>query len=173
MCKNIYASALFVLLAILVGSNAAYSQALNPGAQTLKGIEGIGVLGEEVSAEAVMDGLKKSELGTNTIQELKSAGIKALTDQQLNSAPGKPTLVISVNTLKHAGDVYSYTVSLSLDQKVFLERNPAMMIESPTWSVLATGACLPEELDASVKAYVKNLVQQFIKDYKSANAGAK
>jgi len=130
-------------------------------------------LGEDVSTVAANDGLNKSELVTDAIQGLKSSGIKVLTDQQISSAPGKPTLVISVNTLKHAGGVYSYTVSLSLDQTVYLERNAAIKLESPTWSVLATGACLPEELNTDVKTYVKLLLQQFIEDYKLTNPESK
>ena len=172
MYRVILSFAIFFILAGLTAVNTAYSQTGATRSQTLAGIEGIAVSGEEVDSEAVKDGLNKSGLVTQTIQDLKKAGVKVLTDQQLNSAPGRPTLVISVNTLKHAGGVYSYTVSLSLDQIVTLERDPAIRGAAPTWSVLATGACLPEELNADVRAYVKQLVEQFVKDYNLANPQA-
>lgn len=169
MHRVMFSSLLFLAMLGLLAAQTAYSQDLGSRAQTLLGIEGVGVFGEEVDPEAVKDGLNKGELVTATIKDLKNAGIKVLTDQQLNSAPGRPTLVISVNTLKHAGGVYSFTVSLSLDQIVTLERNPAIRGPAPTWYVLATGACLPEELNTSVMLYVKQLVQQFITDYLITN----
>ena len=169
MYKSKFSIALFLVLILAAGANSAYSQLVGSRAQTLTGIEGIAVSGEDISPVAQEDGLNKSLFVTQTIQELKSAGINVLTDQELNSAPGRPTLVISINTLKHAGGVYSYTVSLSLDQIVTLERNPAIRGAAPTWSVLATGACLPEELNTDVAAYVKRLVQQFIADFKLSN----
>ncbi len=169
MYRVIFSIALLFVLIGLAAVDTAYSQTVGSRSQTLAGIEGIAVSGDDVSPEAMKDGLNKSGLVTQTIQDLKNAGVKVLTDQQLNSAPGRPTLIISVNTLKHAGGVYSYTVSLSLDQIVMLERNPAIRGAAPTWFVLATGACLPEELNADVTAYVKQLVDQFITDYKLAN----
>lgn len=169
MYRVISSFALFLVLIGLTAVNTAYSQTVGTRSQTLAGIEGIAVTGDDVSPEATEDGLNKSGLVTQTIQDLKNAGVKVLTDQQLNSAPGRPTLVIAVNTLKHAGGVYSYTVSLSLDQIVTLERDPAIRGAAPTWFVLATGACLPEELNTDVRAYVAQLVQQFVADYKLAN----
>lgn len=162
-----------ILLALTVLSVCftAESFAQTPGGKTLTGITGVAVSGEDVSPEAAQDGLNKAGLVTDTIQFLKSSGVNVLTDQQLNSAPGRPTLIISVNTLKHAGGVYSYSVTLSLDQIVTLERDPDIRGSAPTWFVLATGACLPEELNTDVKAYVRQLVQQFVTDYKIANPG--
>ena len=169
MYRVIRPFALFMFLISAICFGAGVSSAQTPGGKTLSGITGVAVSGEEVSSEAVQDGLNKSALVTDTIQFLKSSGVNVLTDQELNSAPGRPTLVISVNTLKHAGGVYSYTVSLSLDQIVTLERNPGIRGSAPTWFVLATGACLPEELNADVGAYVRELAQQFVTDYKLAN----
>ena len=169
MYRVISSLAIFLVLISFVFVNGADSFAQTPGGKTLTGIPAVAVHGEDVSQEAIQDGLNKSLLVTDTIQLLKNSGVKVLTDQQLNSAPGKPTLIIAVNTLKHAGGVYSYTVSLSLDQTVILERNPGIVGPAPTWFVLATGACLPEELNTDVRAYVAQLVQQFVTDYKLAN----
>ena len=169
MYRVISSLALFLVLVSAVVVKGMDSYAQTPGGKTLAGITGVAVSGEEVSPEAVQDGLNKAGLVTDTIQFLKSQGVNVLTDQQLNSAPGRPTLIISVNTLKHAGGVYSYTVSLSLDQIVTLERDPGIRGFAPTWFVLATGACLPEELNTDVRAYVRQLAQQFVTDYNIAN----
>lgn len=171
MYRVIRSFALLLVFTSALGIQAADSFAQSPGGKTLAGITGVAVSGEDVSPEAAQDGLNKAALVTDTIQFLKSSGVKVLTDQQLNSAPGRPTVIISVNTLKHAGGVYSYTVSLSLDQIVTLERDPAIRGSAPTWFVLATGACLPEELNTDVRAYVRQLAQQFVTDYNIANPG--
>ena len=169
MYRVIRSFALIMAVASVIGFQGAASFAQSPGGKTLAGIAGVAVSGEDISPEAAQDGLNKAGLVTDTIQFLKSSGVKVLTDQQLNSAPGRPTLIISVNTRKHAGGVYSYTVSLSLDQIVTLERDPAIRGSAPTWFVLATGACLPEELNTDVRAYVRQLAQQFVTDYNIAN----
>lgn len=64
---------------------------------------------------------------------------------------------------------YSFTVNLGLEQIVIPARNQDIKLRSPTWSVIGTGASLPEDLDSDIEKYVKILVDRFIEQYKSVN----
>ena len=162
----------FLVLAslfVLMGSGIAYSQDKVSETSSLKGIAAIGVVVDDVDRDAVNDGLNKPEIATAVIQQLKRGGVKVVTGNELASVPGQPRLVVYINTIKHSGGVYSFTVSLSLDQMMILQRDASMSMIAPSWSLLGTGASLPEDLNGDINEYTKLLVDQFIKDYNSAN----
>lgn len=161
---------LLMLISTAIPFTKSYSQGSVEEILSIKGIEGVGVRVDEIDPEAAADGLNGDKLSSAVSNALKKAGIKVLSAAESASAPGKPVLFVSVNTIKHTGDVYSFTVSLRLEQLVTLVRDQSIKMIAPTWSVLGTGASIPEGLGPDVEKYVGLMVQKFIEDFKQANS---
>ena len=159
---------LFVPAAVITVTNS-YSQDEIAETESMRGVEGVGIRIDEVDPKAAADGLSKDKILSAVSGELKKAGIKVLSAAETAEAKGKPTLYVSINTIKHPGDVYSFSVNVSFDQLVMLARNQKTQLMSPTWSVLGTGASIPENLGSDAEKYVLLMVQKFIEDFKEAN----
>ncbi len=166
--KNFFVS-IFLIASIFIISAGVIAQDLPAEIKSLKGIDGVGVEVEEMDTEALKDGLNGDALESIVTQSLSGAGIKVLSEASVSASKGAPSLFVSINTIKHSGGVYSFTVNLGLEQVVFLARNPDIKLKAPTWSVIGTGASLPEDLNSDVGKYVKILVDRFIEQYKSVN----
>lgn len=160
---------LFSIFMMLITAASVYSQQGIPETESLKGLGGIGVMIDDIDPVAVKDGLDADQLKSSVTEALRNGGIKILDPTEMKSTSGQPRIAVYINTIKHSGGVYSFTVSVSLDQIVLLERNQQIKEIVPTWSVLGTGASLPEDLNEDINVYVKQLVGQFVKDYKQVN----
>ncbi|MEM7008607.1 MAG: hypothetical protein AAF462_05660 [Thermodesulfobacteriota bacterium] len=162
---------LLFISAVLAIPNNSFSQASPAELATLQGLnqKGIGVRVENVDADAAADGLDVKKLEKIITQKIKKAGVKVITNQEVNTLPGQPRLVLNINTVKQPGPIYIYTTSLDVYQIVILARNNSLSAVSPTWSVLTTGGALPEDLHKSVEASLAPLLDSFIRDYKVAN----
>jgi hypothetical protein len=166
--RNVLILILLFVPAVITATDS-YSQDEVAETESMKGVGGVGIRIDEVDPKAAADGLSKDKILSAVSNELKKAGIKVLSSAETAAAKGKPTLFVSINTIKHPGDVYSFTVSVSLDQLVMLVRNQKIQLMSPTWTVLGTGASIPENLGSDVEKYVQLMVQKFIDDFKEAN----
>ncbi|MEQ9619290.1 MAG: hypothetical protein RIG61_08965 [Deltaproteobacteria bacterium] len=166
--RNFFVS-IFLIVSVFIISASVAAQDLPKEIISLKGIDGVGVEIEEIDPDAQKDGLNGDELASTVTESLGGAGIKVLSKAELNGSVGAPSLFVNINTIKHSGGVYSFTVNIGLEQVVFLARNLDIKLEAPTWSIIGTGASLPEDLDSDVGKYVKILVDSFIEQYKLAN----
>lgn len=160
---------IFLFVPAVITVTESYSQDEVAETESMKGVDGVGVRVDEIDPKAAADGLNKDKILSAVSDELKKAGIKVLSTAETTQAKGKPTLYVSINTIKHPGDVYSFTVSVSFDQLVTLVRNQKIQLMSPTWTVLGTGASIPANLGADAEKYVQLMVQKFIDDFKVAN----
>lgn len=154
----------------MITVNDSYSQDEVAETESMRGVDGFGIRIDKVDPKAAADGLDRDKILSAVSNELKKAGIKVLNSAETAAAKGKPTLYVSINTIKHPGDVYSFTVSVSFDQLVTLVRNQKIRLMSPTWSVLGTGASIPDNLGADVEKYVLLMVQKFVDDFKKVNS---
>src|SRR5580658_2826584 len=64
---------------------------------SLKGLQGVYVLVEDLNPPEEQAGLKTADIQADAEQELKAAGIPLLSKAQDMDAPGMPTLYISVS----------------------------------------------------------------------------
>ncbi|MEE9214724.1 MAG: hypothetical protein V3U54_08035 [Thermodesulfobacteriota bacterium] len=111
---------------------------------------GVGIEIDLDSPEAKKDGLNSQRLRQAVVKALKDANVKVISKLNIDKAPGKPKLVVLINPVKHSGGMYSFTFIVSLDQEVNLSRDLNLKGTASTWSVVATGAALPEDLDKMV-----------------------
>ncbi len=127
---------------------------------------------EALDPEAEKDGLTKDRLQTDVELRLRKAGIQVLTKKQWLDAPGSPYLYVEVGTIKEKegslAGLYTYSLSVSLSQKVALTRNPSMTRHAPTWGVDVIGSVGADNLQSICDRLV-NLVDKFINDYLAVN----
>ena len=84
---------------------------------TLRGLDGVHVVVEELRPEAVDDGLSKEAIEEGVVQRLWDAGVRVLMEDQWTIAAGAPYLYLNVNAVK-SKDLYVYAVDLQLNQNV-------------------------------------------------------
>lgn len=93
------------------------------------------------------------------------AGIPILSREQMEEAPGRPTL-----TMRYSPEVSGcrpWSVSLSLKQNVVLTRDTSVMVNAVTWNSSARQS----EEDVGYGAYdaVEDAIKVFVADYLSVN----
>lgn len=169
MKKTLTIIVVLMLATVFMAADNSLAQGDQPEINTLKDLKGIGVGVGNIEPDAAADGLSKTKLLGYIFEKLKKSGIKVYTDLELSTISGQPILVLNVNTLKQPGPIYIYTVALDFNQIVVLQRSPGLTSISPTWTVLATGGSLPEDLSASVQASIDPMIDSFIADYQKAN----
>ncbi len=162
-------AALVLPLALLtVGRAPAEDSELSRN--TMRGVQGVQVVGEDLKDGARQDGLNEKDIQTDAELKLRLAGIKVLTQsQQRVTTPGFPFLYIHVNTmLNRGGTLYAVNCEVSLIQEVLLARDPSISYSAATWSTTAVGTIgkdrLPQERDS-----IKDLVDQFLNAYLAVN----
>jgi hypothetical protein len=110
--------------------------------ETLRGLQGIEVLMENIAPEAEPDGLTTRQVQTDVELRLRQSGIRVLSREEGRTTPGRPSLYINVNTSKRDGrGFYAYHVTVALNQDVWLARDLAIQsLETTTWSVSTVGS---------------------------------
>jgi hypothetical protein len=78
----------------------------------MRGIGGFRILAEVPNPEIQRQGLTGESVRETLIAALAKAGVKSLPDELWQKTPGRPTLTVSVQAVKQAGDIYQYTVTI-------------------------------------------------------------
>ena len=92
---------------------------------SLKGLQGVFVLVEELNPAEEQAGLKSADIQTDAEQILRTAGIPLLSKTQSIDAPGMPTLYISVSVASSAAtDLWPFSIDVNLEQQATLKRSP-------------------------------------------------
>jgi hypothetical protein len=159
--------ALMVLVALQSCSMAMAQIDTEYTRKSLKDLVGIGVSVTPLTSYAIEDGLSKSQIQTDVELYLRMAGIKVLTDEEIISAPGMPTLDVRVIAMRGDG-VSFYFISVGVMQGVMLKRDPQSGCGARTWSTenFITGKAINLQ---SLRHNLKVLVDNFINAYLSVN----
>ncbi|MFC1485468.1 hypothetical protein ACFL55_00395 [Candidatus Latescibacterota bacterium] len=161
-------SGILMGLMILI-STSGYAQ--NSDIESLRGLTGIYVLVENLQSEIIADGLNEEQIQTDVELKLRLAGIKVLTREEFLKESGHPHLYIIVNSIKNKTGLYSYSIIVSLDQSIYLQRNPEIDIfGATTWRSKYNISTVGEfYIDTSVRDAIKDRIDIFINDYLSVN----
>ena len=137
---------------------------------TLRGLQGIGVLVEQLPPEAENKGLKKDQIQTEVESKLRKAGIKVLTKEECGKTPGEPYLYINlnINLAKTESDIYPYTIDVMLIQKVSLLRDPQINSYATTWSTGGIGS-IDKQILGQLRESVLEVVNLFVNAYLTEN----
>ncbi len=100
---------------------------------------------------------------------LNAAGIPILTEEEALLLPGAARMSVSLSlTRDNAGCIFPFRASLSLKEEVVLVRDPAIKLETTTWSASVAENFTNTNFTSDMA--LRDAAQRFIDDYKNANA---
>ena len=137
-------------------------------AVTLRGLTGVDVVVEELPAEPEIE---EARLGSSAVQEdiesqLREGGIRVLSDEEWQAAPGRPWLFVRVQMLRPqaARRAFVYVISLDLMQQVGLARDPGIDAVGMTWRTGEIGtvsAINVSRVRDSLRAHVDTFIDAY------------
>lgn len=146
----------------------AYAQDIEQTRNGLRGLGGVYVMAEgPLDEEALRGGLSQDAVRAEVELKLRQAGIRVLSTEEWERAPGKPYLQVWPKVLK--GGVlggYLYHVTVEFKQHVSLVRTPDIRLFGATWSTEHMGYT-PDLKD--IRDRMKERVDKFIEAYLSVN----
>ena len=166
--------ALIAIVALLGLVSSLFALNSEPNRASLRGLQGVKVLIEDLIPEVERSGLTKDQLQSLVETKLRKAGIKALTQEECLAAPGEPYLYVNINlnTGKAGDDVYAFSIDIGVIQNVLLRRDPRQKTYAVTWSTGGVGSIEKEFLNR-LRDSVEDLVNIFINVYLSVNTKVK
>jgi hypothetical protein len=137
---------------------------------TLKGLQGVFVLVEDLNPPEEQAGLKTADIQADAEEKLKAAGIPLLSKAQNFDTPGMPTLYISVSVASSsATDLWPFSIDVDLEQQATLKRNPDTFVPTAvTWHVGSIGAVDKSNI-RSIRDRVNEQVAKFVNAYFKVN----
>src|SRR2546426_12349826 len=90
---------------------------------TLRGLQGVYVLIEDLPPESERDGLTMQQLQTDVEEQLRYAGIPVLTKDQAFRLPGAPYLYVYVHLVPHPIGLTAYSILVEVTQRASLDRS--------------------------------------------------
>jgi len=172
MMVNIFGKVVAVCVAILVFGSVAYALDSEFTRKTMKGLQGVYVLVEELQPNiqkyGIKAGLKKELLQADIESILKAGGIKVLNREAWLKTPGNPVLYVNINTHETEKYWYGYDVRVEMQQVVSLEAHPKTRLLVGTWTTNMTGAANIGSL-GNIRNAVQVMVGKFVQAYKEEN----
>lgn len=156
------------VMAGLLGAAAAAGAADQEEIDTLDGLSGVFVTVDNLNPAAEAYGLASRKVQGDVALRLQQNGIHVFTVEQMRHTPGLPILKVSTNVHKSEAGYYVYSIDLYLQQTVKLSRRPSVETYAVTWKTGTLGVVSGDRL-SSLKDIVQDNVDEFIRDYKSAN----
>ena len=160
------------LLVLLLGTASPALALDTPNERvTLTGLTGVHLVVNEMSVEAVQQGLSRSSLETELASRLRQAGLRVLAADEALTSVGRPTLEVRVSLLKssEALQFYVYSVDLALRQQIRLTRDRAIDSFAITWSDNREVGVVGATRLSAVRDAVRAKVEQFITAWQTVN----
>lgn len=154
---------LMVIAQVCLASDTSMDRA------TLRGLKAVKVVVDPLGSDLEREGLDANHLRITIEQRLRDAGIKV--DNDVNEFMG-----LSVSFAQGGGKTlftkkggFSLSISLGAYQVAVLTRDMATKTVVETWGVEKTLSVSTRDLDRDVSRAVDELVEQFVKAYRSVN----
>ncbi|MGH7182607.1 MAG: hypothetical protein ACREJN_11600 [Nitrospiraceae bacterium] len=154
--------AVMAILITLVGFDLSLAQTRDQQRESLRGLQGVEVVVEEIKPDAQADGLSQESIRTTVELILRSKGIRVLTQSERSEMPSKPYLYVSVGTDKQASGQYSFNARVELHQTVGLVYRPQHIMLAATW--LAPGK-LRTVAQQNIRLWVINSIEPLVRDF--------
>jgi hypothetical protein len=165
-CLSLFLSLLACVSPVALGADDSLSR------ETLRRIEGVRVLVEDVQPGVEGHGLTRQQVQTAVELRLRTAGIQVLTEREWATIPGNPYLSVHVTARQTPGglsDLYTYAISVAFKQNAVLVRDSDITaMGAATWSVDESGSVGRDNLRPVLDA-VDDHIDKFIQAYRSVN----
>jgi hypothetical protein len=153
-----------------ISASAQITEAISTN--SLLGVTGLAVSIGELSPGTESGGLNAARLRADAELKLKTAGIRVIPEAGWVDSAGGAELYLEVNTLKFGTSQYTYTIELSVIQKVQLSREPSRATLGTTGSTSVMGVVGATKLAASVREQAGIQLDQLIARYQAVNRAA-
>jgi hypothetical protein len=165
---SFYAAVLFC--AFHIGRPTAFAQITDEiSTASLTGLTGFALSIGELSPGVEGDGLTAEQLRADAVSKLKTAGVRLIPETGWVDSAGGAQLYLEVNTLKYGAAQYSYSIQLSVIQKVLLSRDASRPTLATTRSASVMGVVGAAKMAASVREQAGVQLDQLISRYLLAN----
>ena len=157
-------------LMALASFDLGLAQTRDQQRESLRGLQGVEVVVEEIKSDAQVDGLSQESIRAAVELILRSKGIRVLTQSERSETPSKPYLYVSVGTDKQASGQYSFSARVELHQTVSLVHRPQHIVTAPTWFTPGKLRTVPQQ---NIRLWIINsiepLVREFANDFLAVN----
>lgn len=167
-CKTLFTSVAMIFtvckVALCADDQAIAQEHREMVAKTLRGIQEIHVVVEDIRPDAQSFGLNKEQIQNDIELKLRMSGIK------IGNQPPAPILYVRVNTFYLTSeDIFAVAIECKVRESVVLARDPSILGIATTWEKSQSGAVRSVDLVSEVRGTVKDLVEIFINDFLSVN----
>jgi hypothetical protein len=159
------------ILMALTGLDLSLADAATPEQrESLRGLQGVEVVIEDIKSDAQGDGLSQEALRAAVELILRSRGIRVLIPSERSATPSKPYLYVHVGTDKNSSGQYAFNVRVELHQAVSLVQRPQHILLAPTWSTPDKFRTVGQQ---TMRMWIINsiepLVREFVDDFRAVN----
>jgi hypothetical protein len=159
---------IFAFAFLLITTTAVPAQSRQ--VENLRGLKGVRLVIMFGRADA-MDELQRPGvlklLEADAKAKFQKARIPLLQFANEIEEAGSPHLIVTITLDKPNGFVYPLVTEVKLLQRVRLARDPSIESDIPTWQMSGVGA--PEFTVQMIRTQISGEIDQFIKDYTTAN----
>ena len=135
----------------------------------LRGIKSIGVEIGKLPHEAKHLGITRDSLKKHVESELRLAGIHVATPDELKINPDIPFLLVAI-IIGYNKPTCIYAVTVSLNEKVQLKRDPNIIsYATPWWRIMKGEHIGKAGIENDVENTLKYLLNEFANDYLTVN----
>ena len=136
--------------------------------ESLRKLQGVEVVIEDINAEASADGLSKDAISTAVELILQSSGIRVLDEPERTKTSSGPFIYINVNAHRDSS-TYSLCVGVELRQLVSLVTRPEQGMFVATWSSHALATVGADRLREVIPGLIEPKVKAFANDFLAVN----
>lgn len=156
---------LFFFPVILFGQNEIERSRIS-----LQGLQEFGFTANIEGTRQVVDhdSLTPSVIRQQAINQLVEAGIRFVSDEEVESSADIPFLYMHINTMRLNNGLVPFSINLQLYQPVKLTLNRDLQTSASTWDTGMVGIVSQDQLPVIHQA-AENMMDEFIQDYQRAN----
>ena len=159
-----------ILLLCLVMPFPSFIYAQELARNTLRGVESVYIMMDELSPGLEKRGLFKDALVEEIAIKLNEVDIHRLTKEEWEKCIDKPVLYINISTVKTGLSYYVYSMNIQFFQKASLLRDPSIQKLSMTWRTQGyLGFTRGKNLSKSIHSGMEEIINEFVADYLTAN----
>jgi hypothetical protein len=160
-------SAVLAALLLTGAAPAGAQQFVTTGRDTLRGLDGIEVIVEDLPSTLVEAGVSTSGVRDDIVSRLRSAGITVYATQDDNPSPAKPYLYLLVQVLPLPGDAgHAAAVQLHVRQTLQSPATGSSVVNAMTWEVHTLLGVPPERLPLLADE-IRSHVDEFVADWQA------
>ena len=138
--------------------------------RSLVGEKEIAVYVYDLTADAYSAGLTKKQLREDVEVRLRRVGIKDISGKYGRMINEDVFINVKVNTVSNNDSPNTvFNVNCELSRDVWLRKYPSVSISASIWNKSYLGTCPKSEFPETARQSVKDIVDEFIKDYFKAN----